>query len=216
MTWLACAFGTEIKTKSGDIELHFRDSYSNSPLTFKFIEGDTEKTGKISICTDDMTVAGDLVQAIAESFNMSNLQSVAYFPTEMKEFQTTLNLVEECNATRLRMQADVADNSNLIKGFVIKAEDARLLNNMTMVKSMYAKLFELNQDLIDEYKKRANNHAELLKHLKVVNVMIQKAAKLRTGKFKTQVVQESRKAIKAKNIHTLIDIFRQGSAAVPT
>ena len=40
-------------------------------------------------------------------------------------------------------------------------------------------LFDLNRDLINGYKMRSSNHQELLSNLKQVNVMIQRAAKLR-------------------------------------
>lgn len=47
------------------------------------------------------------------------------------------------------------------------------------MKRMYAELYTLNNELIAEYRKRANNHAALLEALKQVNAMIQKAARLR-------------------------------------
>ena len=43
----------------------------------------------------------------------------------------------------------------------------------------YMELFDLNRDLINGYKMRSSNHQELLSNLKQVNVMIQRAAKLR-------------------------------------
>ena len=43
----------------------------------------------------------------------------------------------------------------------------------------YMELYDLNRDLINGYKIRSNNHQELLSCLKQVNVMIQRAGKLR-------------------------------------
>ena len=43
----------------------------------------------------------------------------------------------------------------------------------------YMELFDLNRDLINGYKMRSSNHQELLNNLKQVNIMIQRAAKLR-------------------------------------
>ena len=43
----------------------------------------------------------------------------------------------------------------------------------------YMELYDLNRDLISGYKIRSNNHQELLSCLRQVNVMIQRAGKLR-------------------------------------
>ena len=46
--------------------------------------------------------------------------------------------VDEFNATRLKLTAEMADTSNVVKTRVIKAEDARILNEMKLMKRMYA------------------------------------------------------------------------------
>jgi Bardet-Biedl syndrome 2 protein len=68
----------------------------------------------------------------------------------------------------------------------------------------------LNKELVGEYNKRAVNHQELLRALKEVNQMIQKAARLRVGDPKTQVVAACRKAIKDNNMQSLFKIVRVG------
>ena len=95
--------------------------------------------------------------------------------------------VDEYNAVRLKLTAEMADSSQLVKALVIKAEDARILNDMKLMKKMYSSLYDVNRELIGEYIKRANNHNELLSALKEVNAMIQKAARLRIGAAKTKV-----------------------------
>lgn len=59
-----------------------------------------------------------------------------------------------------------------------------MLGNMTLMRRTYTDLYHQNQELLGEYQKRSLNHEQLLEALKVVNSMIQKAAKLRNGKFK--------------------------------
>jgi Bardet-Biedl syndrome 2 protein len=141
---------------------------------------------------------------------IEHLESVADFPTEMAAFDAILQRVEEHNSVRLKLSAEIADSSNLIKTLVIRAEDARLLGNMSAMMKMYGQLQELNGELISEYKKRANNHAELLRCLKDVNQMIQKAARLRMGDMKNNVVAACRKAIKGNNIQALFKIIKLG------
>lgn len=45
-----------------------------------------------------------------------------------------------------------------VKAFVVRAEDARLLGDMPLMRKLYAELHTLNGKLIGEYAKRANNH----------------------------------------------------------
>merc|ERR1711957_1131758 len=92
----------------------------------------------------------------------------------------------------------------------VKAEDYRMLADMSNLKKVFSSLQQTNSDLIAEYNKRANNHQQLLSQLKEVNMMIQKAAKLRVGPPKTRVVSACRQAIKKNNIHELFQIIRTG------
>merc|ERR1712224_647717 len=128
----------------------------------------------------------------------------------MGAFRNVLLKVDEFNAIRLKLTAEMADDSNLVKTLVIKAEDARILSDMKSMKQMYANLYQLNNSLIAEYNKRANNHEQLLEALKEVN-QIQKAARLRVGPAKTTVVSACRNAIKSNNIHSLFKIIKRGS-----
>jgi hypothetical protein len=63
------------------------------------------------------------------------------------------------------------------------------------------------------YAKRATNHTQLLEALKEVNQMIQKAARLRAGKHKAEVVAACRAAIQANNIAALFKIIQSGRAS---
>merc|ERR1711963_1390331 len=114
----------------------------------------------------------------------------------------------EYNAVRLKLTAEMADSSNLVKALVVKAEDYRMLSDMTNLKKVFSSLQQTNSDLISEYVKRATNHQQLLEQLKEVNLMIQKAAKLRVGSPKNRVIQSCKLAIKKNNIHELFQIIR--------
>jgi Bardet-Biedl syndrome 2 protein len=157
-----------------------------------------------------MDLAGDIVQDMCRYLKIQHLESVADYPREMEVFEEVLQRVEDHNTTRLKLSAEISHRANIIKNLVIRAEDARILNDVGQMKNKYSELYDLNQELIGEYTKRANNHAELLKSLKEVNHMIQKAAKLRMGQYKKKVVSTCRKAIKSNNIHTLLKIIKVG------
>lgn len=120
------------------------------------------ENGLVCLQTDEMELAGDLVQDLCSYLQLTELESEADFPAEMSAFQEVLQRVDELNAVRLKMTADMADSSNLIKQLVIRAEDARMLGEITMMRKAYTQLHALNQDLIGEYRKRTSNHDQLL------------------------------------------------------
>merc|ERR1719324_392709 len=123
-----------------------------------------------------------MIQDFCAYLQINELESTANFPDEMEKFKSVL----------------------------VKAEDYRMLSDMGTLKRVFSSLQSTNGDLIAEYNKRANNHQQLLNQLKEVNMMIQKAAKLRVGTPKTRVVSSCRQAIKKNSIHELFQIIRTG------
>lgn len=98
----------------------------------------------------------------------------------------------------------------LVQALVIRAEDARLMNDMETMRRAYTELNSLNGQLIGGYNVRAQNQASLLSSLKEVNQMIQRAANLRVGKAKARVINDCRTAVKANNMKSLYRIIQQG------
>jgi Bardet-Biedl syndrome 2 protein len=170
----------------------------------------SEQGGTVTIRTDDIEVAGEMVQDLCAFLQVNEMESTANFPEEMEKFQSVIKKVDEYNAVRLKLTAEMADSANLVKALIVKAEDYRMLSDMSNMKKVFSSLQQTNSDLIAEYNKRANNHQQLLGQLKEVNMMIQKAAKLRVGNAKTRVVTSCRQAIKKNNIHELLQIIRTG------
>ena len=171
-----------------------------------------ENGGKIIFQCDNMEVVADLLQDLCTFLQVNELESVADFPVEMETFRAVLARVDDSNAIRLKLTAEMADSSHMVKTMVIKAEDARMRGDMRTMRQIYAELNNINNELIGEYVKRANNHKQLLGALKEVNSMIQKAARLRVGKAKARVVALCREAIKKNNVQALLQIIAQGRA----
>lgn len=189
------------------LDVNFTSLRSNEPL---LVSMTNEQGGKVTIRTDDIEVAGEMVHDLCTFCQVTELESTAHFPSEMEKFKHVLMRVDEYNAVRLKLTAEMADSANLVKALIVKAEDYRMLSDMTNLKKVFSGLQQTNGDLIAEYNKRANNHQQLLAQLKEVNMMIQKAAKLREGNAKTRVVASCRQAIKKNNIHELFQIIRSG------
>uniref|UniRef100_A0A671RYA6 BBSome complex member BBS2 n=1 Tax=Sinocyclocheilus anshuiensis TaxID=1608454 RepID=A0A671RYA6_9TELE len=121
--------------------------------------------------------------------------------------------VDEFHSVHQKLTAAMADHSNYIRNMLVQAEDARLMGDWRNMKKRYIELYDLNRDLINEYKIRSNNHNALLARLKSVNQAIQRAGRLRVGKLKTQVITACRDAIKNNNINALFKIMKAGTAS---
>ncbi|XP_004913585.1 Bardet-Biedl syndrome 2 protein isoform X2 [Xenopus tropicalis] len=168
-------------------------------------------SGEISLRTDDMDLAGDIIQSLASFLAIEDLAVEADFPKYFDQLRKVLVQVDESHSVHQKLTADMADQSNLIRSMLVQAEDARLMRDMKNMKKRYNELYDLNRDLINRYKIRCNNHAELLNNLKCVNQAIQRAGRLRVGKPKVQVITACRDAIRSNNINALFRIMRVGA-----
>uniref|UniRef100_A0A8B9KVP6 Bardet-Biedl syndrome 2 n=1 Tax=Astyanax mexicanus TaxID=7994 RepID=A0A8B9KVP6_ASTMX len=182
----------------------------NSPdVTFTSLRGgglltiSMRSNGEIMLNTDDIDLAGDLVQSLASFLAIEDLQAEANFPSYFEELRVTLTEVDEFHSVHQKLTAAMADHSNHIRNMLVQAEDARLMGDLKNMKKRYIELYDLNRDLINEYKIRSNNHNALLACLKAVNQAIQRAGRLRVGKPKNQVITACRDAIKNNNINAL-------------
>ena len=82
-------------------------------------------------CSCCMIVGGVCIIA-----GVTTLSSVSNFASEMKDFQQTLFQVDEYNSIRLKLTTEMADSSGQVKNLVIKAEDARILGEMRLMRKM--------------------------------------------------------------------------------
>ena len=171
-----------------------------------------EGSGQITIKTDNIDLAGDLIQSLASFLRLEHLQVIANFPVHIKKLSEIMSSVDNLHSVTQRLAAEMTDHSNLIRSLVVRAEDARLQDDFAAMRKGYMELNELNRDLIGGYHVRSTNHDELVKSLKLVNQIIQKAAHLRVGKYKTQLVAQCRDAIKNNNVTALKKIIQAGCA----
>ncbi|XP_018410898.1 PREDICTED: Bardet-Biedl syndrome 2 protein [Nanorana parkeri] len=167
--------------------------------------------GEITLRTDDLDLAGDIIQSLAAFLAIEDLSVEADFPKYFDQLRKVLVQVDESHSVHQKLTADMADQSNLIRSMLVQAEDARLMRDMKNMKNRYTGLYDLNRDLLNRYKIRCNNHTELLNNLKCVNQAIQRAGRLRVGKPKAQVITACRCAIRTNNINALFRIMRVGA-----
>ncbi|XP_075252346.1 BBSome complex member BBS2-like isoform X2 [Convolutriloba macropyga] len=156
---------------------------------------------QVTFRTDDIELAGDLVQSLFEFIAVSgDVQCEAHFPHVLYNLKHLVQQVDDLYEARSRLSAEVADNSTLIRSMVVKAEDARLLGDWKEMKSTYSQLYTTNQGLINSYNIRCQNQSELMATLKLVNQIIQRTANLRVGVEKGKVIECGRLAVKESKI----------------
>ncbi|KAK3767058.1 hypothetical protein RRG08_054106 [Elysia crispata] len=191
----------------GDLYFSFVSLRGAGPLKLRM-----SHQGQVAIHTDDMDVAGDVIQSLAQFLNIDDLQTTADFPVETETLRQILIKVDEFHRVRSKLTAEMADHSNLIRSMVVRAEDARIMGDMRSMRKGYIELYDLNRDLISGYNIRCQNHQELVACLKQVNQIIQKAGRVRVGKYKSQVITSCRAAIKNNNTASLFKIIYTGMA----
>ncbi|CAG9466876.1 unnamed protein product [Pedinophyceae sp. YPF-701] len=211
--WIEQAFNADTSNlqKSASLDAAFLSIRTGQGTILEVQPTADGLANQVTIRTDDMALAGDIVQDMCQALAIGDLKSTAVFPHEMSALQRTLDIVSDCNANRIKFQAEAADNSNLVKSLVIRAEDSRILWDMEGMTRSYRSLMDVNRDLLMEHEKRATNHQQLLDSLKEVNGMIQKAARLRAGQPKAAVVSACRSAIRSSNLSALHQIIQQGA-----
>jgi lactate dehydrogenase-like 2-hydroxyacid dehydrogenase len=70
---------------------------------------------RVSVHSDNMELVADVVQDLAKYFKWTELESQADFPAEFEVFQQVVSSVAECNAARMNLTADMADDAQRIK-----------------------------------------------------------------------------------------------------
>uniref|UniRef100_H2YY38 Bardet-Biedl syndrome 2 protein homolog n=1 Tax=Ciona savignyi TaxID=51511 RepID=H2YY38_CIOSA len=188
------------------IDAHFI-ALRGGDLVFKM-----DSSGQVQIHTDNIDLAGDLIQSLASFLRLDHLQVTAHFPLHLDKLNSIMSTVNGLQSVTQKLAAEMTDHSNLIRSLVIRAEDARLQGDISNMKKGYIEVQDLNRDLVNGYKVRSANHQELVTSMKLVNQIIQKASHLRVGKYKAQLVTQCRDAIKTNKHSALFKIIQSGSA----
>lgn len=123
--WIESSFALNMACpETATVDLFFKAFKDGSMLCVSFSSTDT------IIRTDNMDLAAELVQDLCAHLEWRELESVADFPRQMEDFRNLLVRVDECNAIRLKLTGEMADDSNQVKNLIIRAEDSRILNDM--------------------------------------------------------------------------------------
>jgi len=199
--WLNQAFLLEYEANAKrTVDISFVSLRSGEYLTLQ-----CDGQNNVKIYTEDLALCGDIVQDICQYLSIHELQSTCHFNKDFEALRRNLERVEQHNAIRNRLSIDIAANTATIRNLMVKAQDSRVQRDHSEFKRHFAELFEVNQEMVGEFRKRQKNHLLLIDALKATNQSIQKMARLRVGKYQKMTVSLSRQAIKKKNADALIN-----------
>nr|CCA20224.1 bardetBiedl syndrome 2 protein putative [Albugo laibachii Nc14] len=127
LSWMQTSFilsnmGSSISAQQCTV--HFRSLNDETKLAVEIIDTET------AIYTNNINLAAEMIQDMCIFTKCRELESVADFPQKMQEFCCLLEQVDELNTIRLKLTGEMADESISVKNLILKAEDARILNEM--------------------------------------------------------------------------------------
>jgi len=199
--WLNQAFLLEYEPNTKKtIDISFVSLRNGEYITLQ-----CDSKNNIKIITENLSLCGDIIQDIAHYLSITELRSTCYFKAEFEALRENIKKVEQFNDIRNRLSIDIASNTAVIKNLLVKAQDSRVQRNYKPFKLQFSELFDVNQQMVGEFKKRRSNHQLLIAALKATNQTIEKVSRLRVGKYQKMTVTLSRNAIKKKNVEALIN-----------
>ncbi|KAL1373946.1 hypothetical protein pipiens_018358, partial [Culex pipiens pipiens] len=169
-----------------DIEYMTSSDADATELKLNLISLRTSKTvclhfnndGKTRFHTEDIELAGDLIQSLVQFLNIENMNSVAYFPLVYDEIRELFGKLQGLQETEKQINSEIIDNINQVKSHLIRAEDARYYNEDDVIK-YHNEMMNTNEDLLKNYKIRLVNAGQVQLALKRVHSILYSASKLR-------------------------------------
>ncbi|XP_046748192.1 Bardet-Biedl syndrome 2 protein homolog isoform X2 [Diprion similis] len=166
--------------------------------------------GRVRLRTKDSTFAGEVVQSLASYLGLGELSAEANFPEDEKLMTEALERLNGLRETEIRLRAGEARGAALLRNFLVRTEDARILGDAKNAKARLAQLRAVNGDLIRDHEIGANSYRDLVRTLKVLNAAVQRIARLRVGKPAANAIAKCRSAIRDGDARALVAVARQG------
>ncbi|XP_046405847.1 Bardet-Biedl syndrome 2 protein-like isoform X2 [Ischnura elegans] len=168
--------------------------------------------GNFVIKTNDMGLAGDLIQSLAVFLNLEDLQVVAHFPLELEKLKKLMEQMPSMKEAESHLVRDMANSSAYIRKSIVQTEDSYLLNDLDSLKEHCFNLSKITETLIHNHKIYCDTHEESQTILKDINLIVQKASRLRVGASKANLIQLCHTAVEKNNFSSLAKIFTTGVA----
>uniref|UniRef100_A0A182VTU8 Uncharacterized protein n=1 Tax=Anopheles minimus TaxID=112268 RepID=A0A182VTU8_9DIPT len=165
--------------------------------------------GKTRFYTEDIGLAGDLVQSLVQFLNIDNMNSTTTFPVVSEEVRELFKKLQGLQDTEKQINSEIVEHINQIKSHLIRAEDARYYNGEDVIK-YHNEMMATNEDLVKSYKIRLVNTNEIQLALKRIHGILYNASRLRAGTFASAMIGRFKEALKTNNIDAVLKIIEMG------
>lgn len=192
--------------KIGETEYKIR---FNSLRTDKILQISV-KDNTLSIFTEEIELAGNILQDMFEYFKLKEFNTSINYTEVVKSFTSTIDNIQRLDNERNQYNINMTEIITFIKDLYVRAEDNRLIDNIQNFKDYFRKINLKNMELLDEFEKRSARFEELINDLKKINEIIMTFSNLKVGRFKNEIVNQCRNCIRKKNYKLLIKIISTG------
>lgn len=163
---------------------------------------------EIRILTDEIELAGNLFQDMCVYFKGENIDSVINYPEFVAELDVTIKRIQKLDSLRNKTNINMTEIISQIKELFVRAEDGRLVDDMTGFINYFKRINIKNQQILDEFNARSEIYTQLINDLKKLNTLIQYFANLKSGSYRNKVISMARQCLKDKNYSTLLKVVQ--------
>ncbi|CAH8460393.1 unnamed protein product [Heterobilharzia americana] len=167
--------------------------------------------GEITIKTENIELASNLVQSISRHLSITELPSTCDFPKVLNTLEELIEMSSAYSSTQQQVSVDMVSKTDTVKHLIVRAEDYRLNGNWNLLKKTFQQLSNANTDILSNYYSRVTDYEASMNCLKRIHQIIEYVSSLRVGKYKTTIITMCHNALKENNIGTLKKIIRTGS-----
>ena len=194
--------------RNGDMTLSWVCTTTRKPLVLNMqkVQGGLQ----VIVLTDNLGLAGDVVQDMARHARVEDLDAHVEFIPEFQELETVIATVRAQGAEQVNLRSQTADSTRLISSLVMKAEDYRLLDHIALMTTSLSDMVRLNEDLIREHTIAVENYKSLMGGLRKVNTLLQRVSRCRAGQPKQSTIANFRAAMKSGSGRELVRILSTG------
>ncbi|KAF4733497.1 Bardet-Biedl syndrome 2 protein, partial [Perkinsus olseni] len=114
--------------------------------------------GSVSIATDCMQLAADVIQHLCCFLKVTELEASCSFPRATAEVEQAMQLIDEYDNLRQKMATDMADSARTVKELLVRMEDLRLCDYSRKLKQALVNVQRVSRGMIADYSKRRGNH----------------------------------------------------------
>ncbi|OQV23575.1 Bardet-Biedl syndrome 2 protein-like protein [Hypsibius exemplaris] len=168
--------------------------------------------GEITVMTDSIDTAGDVVESLADGLTLKHVESHAHFPKAYDGLLNVFSQLDEFQTNRQRQIADIADRGAGIRAMLMKAEECKTLETWPEVKKYYMELHNQNKSILGDFRVQIEAHQKFTASLKSVSQLIDKAARLRVGTPKSDLFSKCRLAVQSRDVQLLVRLMEFGAS----